>query len=64
MELYVNGKLAQKGQEVTTFRGEKAILTGWKEPHKTSSTGKVYITKIKTGYEGEYYPSVINAKFQ
>lgn len=39
MKLIINGMEAIKGMEVTTFRGEKYILTGWKEPHKASSAG-------------------------
>ncbi len=32
-------------------------------PHKPSSTGKVYVEEIDTGWKQEFYPSVINAKF-
>jgi len=64
MKLYINGKEAVKGQEVVTSSGEKAILVGWREPHKPSSSGHVYIKEIETGYEREYYAGVINGKFE
>jgi hypothetical protein len=62
MILVIDNKKVEVGQEVTSFRGEKYILTGWKEPHKPSSTGRVYL-KLKDGSTFEFYPEVINAKF-
>lgn len=41
------------GDEVTTFRGEKAIVKSITPPHKISSSGKV----------NNYYASVYNLKF-
>jgi hypothetical protein len=64
MKLYINGVEAVKGQEVLTFRGEKAILEGWKEPYKPSSTGRVYIKEQDKEYTGEYFPSVIGGEFK
>lgn len=62
MDLIINGKPAVKGQEVTTFRGETGILTGWSEPHKPSSSGKVYV-KTSGDWDNMWYPEVINGKF-
>jgi hypothetical protein len=61
----INGTLAVKGMEVTDFRGEKAILTGWREPHKPSSSGFVQVRLIG-GREldtMEYYAEVFGGKF-
>lgn len=69
MKLMINGMEATKGMEVTTFRGEKYILTGWKEPHKASSTGRV-CCKTKNDCENdtewvhEWFPGVIGGKFE
>jgi len=66
MKLYISGKLAVKEQEVETFRGEKGILKGWREPHKPSSTGRVYVIldNDKAWGENEWFPSVINGEFK
>lgn len=50
------------GDEVTTFRGEKGILTGMREPHKSSSTGRVYV-RIN-GVDCEFFPPVVGAEFR
>jgi hypothetical protein len=63
-KLYINGNPAVKGQKVTTFRGEKLILTGWREPHKPSSTGRVFVKGEKNEFEGEYFPSVVGGEFR
>ena len=55
--LMINGKPAEIGQEVTMHSGEVGILEGWREPHKPSSTGRVYVNG------NEYFPSVIGGKF-
>jgi hypothetical protein len=62
MKLYVNGIEAKKSQEVTDFRGDKAILKDWREPHKSASGGHVTLKYDKCD-EMEYYASVINGKF-
>lgn len=59
------GKLVDEktGKEVTLpyntldFRGDKITVTGFKAPHKSGSTGKIY---TKDG--GEYYPGVAGLK--
>ena len=58
MVLYINGVKAEKGMDVTTFRGEQCKLTGWREPQNSGSTGRVYITDGK--HSGEYFPSVVS----
>lgn len=63
MKLLVNGKPAEKGMEVTTFRGEKYILEDWREPHKAGSTGRVYCKKKGELFHNEWFPGVIGAEF-
>jgi hypothetical protein len=58
----LTGKELVIGQVVETSRGEKTILTGFKEPHKPSSTGRVYVKAEGAQYGNEYFPSVIGAK--
>ena len=55
--LRIKGEPAKVGQEVTMHNGEVGILEGWREPHKPSSTGRVYVNGR------EYFPSVIGGKF-
>jgi hypothetical protein len=70
MKLLINGKEAKEGMEVTTFRGEIYILTGWRAPNERlgGMNGKVYC-KSKEDYENnkfgccEWYPSVIGGEF-
>lgn len=62
MELYVDGKLAVKGQKVTDFRGQEYTLIGWQEPLHSASSGRVQIKQGKCS--GEYFPGVINAEFR
>ena len=50
------------GDRATTFRGESVVVTGMDEPHKPSSTGRVYIKY--SGFDSigrEFFPSVIGA---
>lgn len=52
------GKEVKTGDVVTNFRGDRDILKSFTEPHKPSSTGKVY---VENGLSG-YYPSVFGLK--
>jgi hypothetical protein len=52
-----DGNLVEKGKEYFTFRNEPVTVLGWSEPHKPSSTGRVYTSL------GEFFPGVIGAKF-
>lgn len=63
MKLMIKGKEATVGMEVTSFRGEKAKLISWTEPHKPSSSGRVYV-EWENGRTGEYFPSVIGGNFE
>ena len=53
----------QLGDIVETFRGERAILLGMAEPHKPSSTGRVYIQLDDSRASREFFPSVIGAEW-
>ena len=52
------------GDEIISFRGEKYILNRIEEPHKPSSTGKLYVTPADQpeGMSRSFYPTVFNAK--
>lgn len=51
-------RMLRVGDVCTTFRGEKLRITGkGSAPHKPSSTGR-----IETN-EGEYFPSVVGARW-
>jgi hypothetical protein len=58
------GKRLKIGDTVTNFRGEESVLTGMSPPHKSSSTGRVYVKTDGSRYEGEYFPSVYNAEWK
>ncbi len=45
------------GQTVTSFRGDKAIVTGGRPPLTEESTGRVVVAGV------EYYPSVFDLKW-
>jgi hypothetical protein len=53
-----NERGAYEGETVRCFRGEDAVLTGGRPPHKPGSTGKVW-----TEAGGEYYPSVFGLRW-
>lgn len=46
------------GATVTSFRGEKAIVTGW--PH--DGHNRVWIRWAETDEDGEYFPSVFELR--
>lgn len=50
------------GQTLTDFRGDTAVLTDARPPHKPSSSGFVYV-RDEAGHSGEYYPSVFGLKW-
>ncbi len=53
------------GDVLHTFRGEPVIVTGWREPGRIQSTGRVYLRSMdERGIEGEYFPSVINCHWR
>jgi len=57
------GAPVQIDDYVTTHAGETVRVTGWREPHKPSSSGHVYVYELGIG-EREYFPSVIGAAFK
>jgi hypothetical protein len=57
-----SGKELNVGAKVKTSRNERATITALRPPHKKDSSGHVTI-KTTDGYEQEYYPSVIGAKY-
>ena len=68
MILFINGEEAKLNMEVTTFRGEKYILTGWRAPGEIcgGQNGKVYCKSQEdfeknTPYSNEWYPGVIGS---
>ena len=68
MKLIINKEVAKKGMILTDFRGKKAKLISWKEPHKSSSCGFVYVRLLdengnETERTGEYYVTVYGGKF-
>lgn len=53
----------KQGEELVSFRGEKAILKTWQYPHSSASTGRVFV--IMNGQESlSYYPSVFNLEWE
>lgn len=63
--LFIDGIPVKIGQIVTDFRGETAIVTGWQEPHKPSSSGRIYVKFTEDQQmSNEYYPSVYGAEFK
>lgn len=56
------GEPVRVGDKAKTFRGKRVTVTGMREPHKPSSTGRVY---VKEGaHEAQYFPSVIGASWK
>lgn len=51
------------GDTVTSFRGEKAQVTGWAEPQTSCSTGRVYVKEEWASSQAAYYPGVYNLVF-
>jgi hypothetical protein len=50
------------GDEATTFRGEKVVVTGIHEPHKPQSTGRVAV-RYGDDTVREFFPGVIGASW-
>jgi hypothetical protein len=59
------GNDVEIGQEITNFRGEKAIVTGGQAPRTPDSTGRVTVTSAKPDEDWQmaYYPSVYNLRW-
>lgn len=52
------------GEVVTSFRGEKAVVTGFRPPHKPSSSGRVYVRPLEGEGTREYFPGVYDLKIE
>jgi len=51
-------KEVKEGAIITDFRGDTAVLVGFREPHKPSSTGRVSVKEDGSSFAREYFPSV------
>ena len=48
--------------DIVHLSGRPYVVTGWAEPHKPASTGRVHVkTMCDRGYFAEYFPNVIGA---
>lgn len=65
--VHENGEEVKKGDEVISFRGEKAVVTGWQVPAHEGKSGRVYVKELKEDgslkEEMGYYPQVYNLKW-
>ena len=63
MKLVYNdtGRCVMEGDKVKTFRGEICEVVSFVKPHKSSSTGIIYIKENNT--VTGFYPSVIGASW-
>lgn len=59
------GKPVQIGDEVTGFRGGKAIVTGWDEPRSPGSSGRIYThgKNANANSASGFYPAVFNCEW-
>lgn len=53
-----DGQPVALGQEVKSFRGETRVLRGGKAPHKSSSSGFVWVGQQGSTTTQEFYASV------
>jgi len=59
------GQVAQRGDIVTSFRGERFTLTGARAPHNGSSTGRICVREGGVdGMASEFFPSVCGLKWK
>jgi hypothetical protein len=58
------GEFVTWGDEVVSFRGERAIITSVEEPHKPASTGRVYVRWVEDGRTASFYPGVFNLHWE
>jgi hypothetical protein len=64
MKLFIGEKEATEEMSVVTSKGHSGILNSWREPHKPSSTGRVYVTLDGETSQSEFFPGVIGAEFR
>lgn len=63
--ILVNSKTREPvklGDEIISFRGERATVIGWMEPKHSGSTGRVQVVDAK--YGGFFYPSVYGLEWE
>lgn len=53
-----DGQPVALGQEVKSFRGETCVLRGGKAPHKSNSSGFVWVGRRGSTVTREFYASV------
>jgi hypothetical protein len=58
--LHDDGRYVKIGDKVTSFRGEKATVTGW--PH--DGRNKVWVRWDDAECGSEYYPTVFDLKWE
>lgn len=64
--VHEDGSKVEKGDEVTDFRGDKAIIIDWQLPKFEGKSGYVYVEEtLQDGkkWEGRYYPEVYGLKW-
>ena len=60
--VYENTQTPVAVGDIVHLRGRPHVVTGWAEPHKPASTGRVHVkTMCERGYFAEYFPNVIGA---
>lgn len=59
----LKGKEVHVGDKARTFRGEPCVVTYFRLPHKSSSSGKVTVCFGNEDIGSEYYVGVIGAKW-
>lgn len=58
--IYENtGRQVKEGDLVKTFRGDNCKIVGMVQPHKSGSTGLIYVEQNK--FVSGFYPSVVGA---
>lgn len=58
-----DGVEIKRGDTVTTFRGEVAVLEDAREPQHSGSTGRVYVRFDGATWPREFFPGVIGAEW-
>lgn len=58
------GKAVEVGEKVVNFRGESAVLTGGRAPHKPASSGHVSVKRQDCDHTGESYAGVYGLKWK
>ena len=59
------GEPVYVGEEITDFRGDKAVVDHWEEPRNAASSGRLYVYQRdgEQSYLHGYYPSAFNCEF-